>query len=748
VGKQPRAAAPPPAPRSPQSAQPPAEEVLGPKLTTGVGLPTHSPAAGARPLEGPIDLEAVARHPAWAEDAQELRAKPPCPCGRGCTNPDMDTLQVDFPCGILHTARGFRVRAKHIAARVAFESSLSLEDREAFRAGRRLTARRRAALLGKLSPEEIKQQGLRYSDEEVTAPGPAPEEQDKAREVRESVPARSLPVSIDPWAALQALWHTWTTDRQLLELDVLADGLLNGFNFCYNGPRSCPRVKENHKSARDNPAILAATLMSYVEKGHTRGPYPSPPWPNLICNPAGLREKDGGAWRLVEDPSFGDEAIHDDTDVIEQSYCKFRDVLEKFAKGGRLVYFLKWDKHEAYRSLRIRLQDQWLTGLFVPGLGYFYSPTMPFGFRPSSYWWNRIMAMLIAVIEQKLAWPAGSIDFWVDDSVLVLSACATEAEQIRDAVVDTAIELHCLMHPKKGELARKVCYLGVELDSRNMTVSIPPAKRQRAAAALAEGVKATWTKDLLQRILGHARHLANCLPAAAAFMGRLLKLLKLCHSKPAFQVSAGVRAEVRAWEFIVREWSGTSLLRVRLPSFPPATTWYVDAFGGSGPGDAGDFAGVAAYSPTTGQYTFLRFTERQRRMVHVEKTYSTLAIEFSALPVLLATFCGVLAGGLHRVFIDNDAARFAAIRGYSSDEIVSSLCRVMARMTVRADVHLRYERCDSQQNLADLISRGEEQKFLAEIASLSLPSVPCFKSPCLPDGPSCDQLHCPFFTDR
>ena len=53
-----------------------------------------------------------------------------------------------------------------------------------------------------------------------------------------------------------------------------------------------------------------------------------------------------------------------------------------------------------------------------------------------------------------------------------------------------------------------------------MTISIPPKKRQKAIAALAEGAKKqTWPKALLQSILGHARHLANCLPAAAAFMG-------------------------------------------------------------------------------------------------------------------------------------------------------------------------------------------------------------------------------------
>ena len=654
-----------------------------------------------------------------------------------------------WPVGIMHTAKGLKVRGQHIKERVAFEASLSPEDLEAFTAGRRLSAKRRATLLSQLTPEEIVRRGLRYSDEKVSAPGPAPEERERAKAVREAVPARKPPMSIDAWAALQALWHTWTSDQQILELDVLADGLRNGFNFCYNGPRDRLRVTENHKSARDSSEVLAATLLSYVEKGHSCGPYPAPPWANLVCNPAGLRQKEDGSWRLVEDPSFGDGAIHDDTDVIDQQYCRFRAVLEKFASGGRLVYFLKWDKHEAYRSLRIRQQDQWLTGLFVPGLGYFYSPTMPFGFRPSSYWWNRVMAMIVAVIERKLAWPAGTIDFWVDDSILILPACAAEAEQIRDILVDTAIELRCQLHPAKGELARKVCYLGVELDSRQMTISIPPKKRQKAIAALAEGAKKqTWPKALLQSILGHARHLANCLPAAAAFMGRMLKLLKVSHGKAALKVPAGVLADVQAWEYIVREWQGTSLLRVRVPSTPPSTTWFVDAFGGSEGGGVGDFAGVAAYSPTTGQYTYLRFTDRQRRMVHVEKSYSTLAIEFSALPVLLATFGAVLSGGLHRVLIDNDAARFAAIRGYSSDEIVSSLCRVMARMTVRADVHLRYERCDSQQNLADLISRGAEAKFLEEIASLNLPSAPCFTSPCLPDGPSCDQLQCPFFTDR
>jgi hypothetical protein len=261
------------------------------------------PPAVAGQQVGPIDLDAVRRHPTWAKGIEALQEKPPCRCGRDCANPDMDALQMDFPVEIMHTAKGLKVRGQHIKERAAFEASLPPEDLEVFRTGRRLSAHRRATLLSQLTPEEIVRRGLRYSDEEVTAPGPAPEELERARAIREAVPARKPPMSIDPWAALQALWHTWTSDQQILELDVLADGLRNGFNFCYNGPRDRPRVTENHKSARESSDVLAATLLSYVEKGHSCGPYPAPPWANLVCNPADLRQKEDGSWRLVEDPS-------------------------------------------------------------------------------------------------------------------------------------------------------------------------------------------------------------------------------------------------------------------------------------------------------------------------------------------------------------------------------------------------------------------------------------------------------------
>ena len=83
-----------------------------------------------------------------------------------------------------------------------------------------------------------------------------------------------------------------------------------------------------------------------------------------------------GGWRITEDASF--------PPALEQHYERWSCVVDHFARAGSRCFFLQWDKADAYRSVPIRVQDQHLTGFFVPDFGFCFSPTMPFGFSSSA----------------------------------------------------------------------------------------------------------------------------------------------------------------------------------------------------------------------------------------------------------------------------------------------------------------------------------------------------------------------------
>ena len=59
-----------------------------------------------------------------------------------------------------------------------------------------------------------------------------------------------------------------------------------GCNIGFAGPSSA-RITPNLKSAYLHPEAVSAALVKEVSNGHTAGPFPTPPIPNLQCSPSG-----------------------------------------------------------------------------------------------------------------------------------------------------------------------------------------------------------------------------------------------------------------------------------------------------------------------------------------------------------------------------------------------------------------------------------------------------------------------------
>ena len=220
------------------------------------------------------------------------------------------------------------------------------------------------------------------------------------------------------------LWHFSDAPDFLLELEACVDSLNHGVNFLFNGNRRRLRVFKNHSSARRAPDILRAAVQKAIVAGHSVGPFSDPPWANLQVHPLGLVPKASGGWRITEDASFppGD-SVNDFSDALEQHYERWSCVVDHFARAGSHCFFLQWDKADAYRSVPIRVQDQHLTGFFVPDFGFCFSPTMPFGFSSSAYLWKRFMDMFLLLLSQRTGIPLSDIHHWVDDCSHPFALC-------------------------------------------------------------------------------------------------------------------------------------------------------------------------------------------------------------------------------------------------------------------------------------------------------------------------------------
>ena len=560
----------------------------------------------------------------------------------------------------------------------AFESTLPPAERAVFRSGHRLSRLQRDSLLSGFSKQEIEQQMWRFADEPAHVPaGPAA---DAARRVREVGPQSAPPPrSMRADTILMDLWHASDDPAFLLELECCVDALAHGVNLLFDGDRRAPVFQRNHGSARHQAKELRAAVAKAVSKGFCVGPFRAMPWPNLVTHPLGIVPKSEGGYRLVEDASMPQgDSVNDWTADVEQEYERWDAVLDHLLRAQTGCFFLHFDKDSAYRSVPLRLVDQHLTGFHIPGDGHYYSANLPFGFKASAYLWLRFMRLFLLLLSRRLGVPLDDLHFWVDDALLVLSPCVTDALAVYLCLIEAARRYSFWLHPVKLFLARRVTYLGIVIDSVSRTLSIPHAKREEVKLRLRKALQASsWSKLTLQRVLGSLQHVGRALPHALPFLGRLIAAVRANPGPQQFTPPAWALDDLRAWLSILGTWSGTSLVRLRAPSSEPDITFFVDAFGGS---TTNDFAGIGIFCPESGSHAMQEFTARQRELVFVDATFSTLLIEFSALVWLLTTFRNGIQGKVVRVRCDNKGAITVAQKGYHADPVLGGFCRLLASL--------------------------------------------------------------------
>ena len=85
-------------------------------------------------------------------------------------------------------------------------------------------------------------------------------------------------------------------------VNYVLDGLRNGFDIGFLGS-SHTTFPKNLRSATQFLPRLANAVRKEVERGHTAGPFKSPPFPITHCSPIGAVEKDDQSVRLVVDLS-------------------------------------------------------------------------------------------------------------------------------------------------------------------------------------------------------------------------------------------------------------------------------------------------------------------------------------------------------------------------------------------------------------------------------------------------------------
>ena len=164
-----------------------------------------------------------------------------------------------------------------------------------------------------------------------------------------------------------------------------------GCNIGYAGPRSA-RITPNLKSAYLHPEAVSAALVKEVSYGHTAGPFPTPPIPNLQCSPLGVVPKKDGSWQIIMDLSSPHGSSVNDfisKDDFALHYATFDQALTLVARYGTNTLMAKLDIKSAFRLCPVRLKDRELLGIHWQGK-FYVDLRLPLGLRSSPYLFNRL----------------------------------------------------------------------------------------------------------------------------------------------------------------------------------------------------------------------------------------------------------------------------------------------------------------------------------------------------------------------
>ena len=353
----------------------------------------------------------------------------------------------------------------------------------------------------------------------------------------------------------------------------LVEGFANGFSIRYSGPDNRQQAP-NLKTAINNPQVVDSKLAKEVGAGRLSGPFQEPPFDSYVISPVGVEPKKvPGEFRLIHHLSFPRGrgwSVNGGIPEAESSvkYASIDDAVAIIQKLGRGCWMAKCDIKSAFRIIPIRPSERHLLGLRWRGLLYFDN-CLPMGCSSSCALFEKLSTALQWIAVTKL-----NIKnmLHVLDDFLILARSRKECLKYLHSFLQLCSMLGIPMAPEKtiGPL-QKLDFVGLEMDSVNMSLRLPPEKISKYLASVTGALEETkLSLRALQVLTGQLNFAATVVVAGRVFLRRVYRLM--CGLTSPFmtvQVPDVVKADLYCWREFLRSYNGITIF--------PSAEWYSSA---------------------------------------------------------------------------------------------------------------------------------------------------------------------------
>lgn len=307
------------------------------------------------------------------------------------------------------------------------------------------------------------------------------------------------------------------------------------------------------------------------------------------------KSKDSNAVRIIHDASrpLG-KALNDYAPKTTFKYQCVQDAVDLTTTN---CYYAKVDLSQAYRSVKIHPSNHSATGLKWRFNGhtsdtYIVDERLPFGASRSPFIFNRLTQAVRAIMAAR---GYKTMVCYLDDFLVV---CSTYDECLRtlNALLSLVRELGFqINYNKVGGPCQHITFLGILLDSRHMTTSIPNSKMNEIETILKKFlISKKVTKQQIQSLAGKLNWVTQCVYGGRYHMRRLLERANTLKSQwHRTIVTVDMKKDAWWWIKFMRIFNGTMPMIDNRPASPVS----IDACKTAG---GAFYNGDIAYTPWIG----------------------------------------------------------------------------------------------------------------------------------------------------
>ena len=370
-----------------------------------------------------------------------------------------------------------------------------------------------------------------------------------------------------------------------LENDIDKNFLLHiinsGFNINDDDAHITPIKCSNHSSARPG-SPLYEKASAQVRNETEAGNYVICDSQPAIVSPMAAIPKSDGDVRLIHNCSRPvGKAVNDH--CTSDWHQKFSRVDDAASLMMHRCYFAKVDLRSAYRSVRISKESQKVTGFkwnFGGETVYLKATKLPFGAKLSPGIFHRLTQVVKRIMARK---GYNLLVVYLDD-FLISAESKIQCAEALNCLVQLLRKLGFAIHwGKVVDPTTKITFLGIELDSLEMTLRLPEAKFQNFHDELHSFLQLKGaTKRQFQSLAGQLSWAAGVVRGGRVFLRHIFnKISSLQHASHRALISSEIHEDLLWWFNFLRTFNGHSVLLDKQPTECVFTDACNEAAGGS-----------------------------------------------------------------------------------------------------------------------------------------------------------------------